>query len=87
MHDPDDDRTMAAMALGLAYAVISASIEMVAPIAVGYWLDNRCNSSPLFVLLGLALGLAAGGWAIVQLTRPRRDRTKISAAPPRRPDP
>lgn len=72
VHDPDDDRLIAAKALTLAYAVISASLEVVVPIAIGYWLDNRCKTSPLFVLLGLALGLTAGGWALVQLTRPRR---------------
>ena len=87
VHDPTDDRTMMAKALGLAYAVISASLEMVAPIAIGYWLDNRYQTSPLFVLLGLVLGLAAWGWAMAQLVRPRRDRTKMSNTTPRRSDP
>jgi F0F1-type ATP synthase assembly protein I len=33
----------------------------------GLWLDDQFNSEPVFVLVGLILGLAAAGWGAYRL--------------------
>ena len=33
----------------------------------GLWLDDQFNSEPVFVLVGLLLGLAAAGWGAYRL--------------------
>ncbi|MDR1493552.1 MAG: AtpZ/AtpI family protein [Planctomycetaceae bacterium] len=41
-----------------AMNVTSAAIEMVAPIVIGIWLDNKFYTKPLCILIGLLLGMA-----------------------------
>jgi F0F1-type ATP synthase assembly protein I len=57
--------------LGLAYAAISLSAEMIAPILLGWWIDNRWHTSPIFVLAGTALGMTAGTWGLIKLVQKR----------------
>ncbi len=33
----------------------------------GLWLDDQFNSEPVFVLVGLLMGLAAAGWGAYRL--------------------
>ncbi|MBN1660779.1 MAG: AtpZ/AtpI family protein [Anaerolineae bacterium] len=44
------------MALNLSWTML---FSLVIPLLVGLWLDNRFDSSPLFVLLGAGLGVLA----------------------------
>lgn len=39
---------------------LQMSIPIVLFVFLGYWLDNKFNSSPLFILIMSALGLFAG---------------------------
>jgi len=41
----------------LGTLVVTACIEAVIPIIVGTWLDKRYQIAPLFVLLGIGLGM------------------------------
>jgi len=41
----------------LGTLVLVASIQAVIPIIVGSWLDKRYQTAPVFVLLGVGLGL------------------------------
>jgi F0F1-type ATP synthase assembly protein I len=36
----------------------------------GLWVDNRINTKPVFVLLGLVLGLVVAFWGVYQMLVP-----------------
>jgi len=38
---------------------------LVAGIALGWWVDGLLQTSPIFVLVGVALGIAGGIWHTV----------------------
>jgi ATP synthase protein I len=37
---------------------------------VGIWLDNKFNTKPIFILIGLILGLVVAFWGVYQLLIP-----------------
>lgn len=41
----------------LGTLVLTAAIQTLVPIIGGSWLDKRLNTEPIFVLIGIALGL------------------------------
>ncbi len=42
-------------------------VTIMAGILAGYWVDQRLGTVPIFVLVGLAVGLTAGGVAVYRL--------------------
>jgi F0F1-type ATP synthase assembly protein I len=42
-------------------------ITTLAGVLVGYWIDQRLGSLPVFVVVGLFVGLAGGARAVYQL--------------------
>ena len=52
--------------LGLGGVVVFA---IVLPLIGGLWLDRRLHTTPLFTLLGVALGLAAAARAIYEMMK------------------
>ena len=36
----------------------------------GLWLDNRLNSAPVFILIGLVIGIVAAGIGVYQMLLP-----------------
>jgi F0F1-type ATP synthase assembly protein I len=43
---------------------------LVAGLALGWWIDTLLDTSPIFVLVGIALGIAGGIWhTIVRLRK------------------
>jgi F0F1-type ATP synthase assembly protein I len=42
-------------------------VTTLAGVLGGYWLDQRIGTLPIFVLVGLAVGLGAGGLASYRL--------------------
>ena len=40
----------------------------------GLWLDNKLHTSPLFILLGLVLGLGLAVYGVYRLIRPLLDK-------------
>ena len=53
--------------LGWYYALAQVGFEMVAPIALGLWLDSVFDSRPWLVVIGAVLGLAVGFLHLVAL--------------------
>jgi F0F1-type ATP synthase assembly protein I len=63
---PEDDRSAVAIAMAWASRIIALSASMVVPALIGAWIDQQLNTKVVFLLLGMALGIAA---AVVQLMR------------------
>jgi F0F1-type ATP synthase assembly protein I len=69
----DDDKgngriswRQATMATGLALAIP----ELIgAPTYLGYWLDKKYSTGPLWLILGLLLGLVSAGLTIYKLLK------------------
>jgi F0F1-type ATP synthase assembly protein I len=51
------------------------AIAVICGTAVGYWLDSKIHSSPIFLLIGLFMGSAAGFLTIYRTVYPiRKDK-------------
>ena len=44
--------------------------SIVLGVFAGLWLDNRLNTEPLFILLGLVLGIIVAGFGVYQMLLP-----------------
>jgi F0F1-type ATP synthase assembly protein I len=64
--------------LGTYYAIAQVGIEMVVPIGIGWWADQRLGSAPWLLVTGVILGFALGIWHLVALTRDRGTRDESS---------
>lgn len=49
--------------------ISSAVAQMVVPILVGVWLDNKYGWTPWGLALGAAVGLVGGGWSLWAIGR------------------
>lgn len=55
-------------AMGLMTAILSQLAgSVLIGIFAGRWLDNTADTEPLFLILGLVLGLAAGIYTVFRL--------------------
>ncbi len=80
-----DRATLRALALvsGLGFAI---AIPLGLFLAGGLWLDGRFGTAPLFMLLGILLGLVAAGFSIKELlafqgSKPRGKRKGQAPGP------
>lgn len=64
-----DDRSPLARALEWASVATTVSAEMVVPLFLGYWVDQRLGTKAVFALLGGAAGLSVGIWSLIRLTK------------------
>ncbi len=59
-------------------AYMSLGIELVLPVMLltygGYWLDSRLGTLPLFLILGVLLGMAAGFYNLFRRVTPPSGR-------------
>ena len=63
---PEDERAPMAQAMGIAYELMSISLEMsVIPLG-GYWLDRKLDTAPIFLLVGCALGFSLGFYHLMR---------------------
>lgn len=53
----------------LGIGAVSA-VTLVAGVALGFWLDDLFNTSPILVFIGIALGIAGGIYYTVAQIRP-----------------
>ena len=63
--------------LGWYYAMAQVGFEMVAPIALGWWLDSLFGTAPWILIAGVFLGLVGGFLHLVVLANrkpPEDDR-------------
>ena len=72
-------------AAGIGFGIAAA---LILPIIGGLVLDNRLGRAPLFTLIGVAVGLVAAGYQLVELTRAANrvpvDHEAVAAARRRR---
>ncbi|MCM3442887.1 MULTISPECIES: AtpZ/AtpI family protein [Bacillaceae] len=55
-------------AMGLMSAILSQLVgSILIGVFTGKWIDNYLKTEPLFLILGLLLGLAAGVYAMLKL--------------------
>ena len=52
-----------------AILIAAATLRVAAASSGGLWLDDELNTEPLFVLLGLVLGLTVAAWGTYRLLR------------------
>jgi F0F1-type ATP synthase assembly protein I len=64
-----DDRSSLVVAYQLSARMTATCIEFVLPALAGYWLDRRWGTLPLFLILGLALGIAAATMSLIGLAK------------------
>ena len=69
MESSSDNRSPAAKGLHLASHVTTVSLMMVLPAGGGYYADLYFGTLPLFMVLGLILGLIAGIWQLIKLAQ------------------
>jgi len=67
-----DDRSPFALAYEWSARMTSISLELVAPTLIGYWLDQRLHSLPLFLILGVTLGFVTATLSLLRLTKPKQ---------------
>jgi F0F1-type ATP synthase assembly protein I len=74
----DDDRSPIALAMAWATQIIAASLVMVVPAVLGYWVDRWVGSKVVFTLIGTGLGMTLGGLQLAHLVRQidRRRKSK-----------
>ncbi|OHB73080.1 MAG: hypothetical protein A2V70_19400 [Planctomycetes bacterium RBG_13_63_9] len=48
---------------------MAIALEMALPSAAGYWLDQQLGTKRLLLILGAILGLCAGMWHLLSLTK------------------
>ncbi|WP_409290692.1 AtpZ/AtpI family protein [Peribacillus sp. SCS-26] len=57
-------------AMALMSAILSQLVgSVVAGVFGGRWLDRTVNTEPLFLIIGLLLGLAAGTYSMLRTVR------------------
>jgi F0F1-type ATP synthase assembly protein I len=65
-----DDRSPLALAYQWSALIMSISLELVVPIAIGYWLDHRWGTLPWLLIVGVILGFITATLSLLRLTKP-----------------
>ena len=71
MHQPPpvDDRSAMAKAIGRASEASTVAFTIGICFLVGYWIDRSAGTSPLFSVIGLALGMVTAFLQLIKLAR------------------
>ncbi|QQK77986.1 AtpZ/AtpI family protein [Salicibibacter cibarius] len=55
----------------LVSAILSSIVgSVVGGVMLGYWLDSNFDTSPVFVIIGMLLGISAGFYGVVRAVKP-----------------
>ena len=73
MTDEHDDRSPYAQAMELTSRITSISLELVVPVLIGYWLDQRLGTHVLFLVVGVILGFVTATLSLVRLAKSSDD--------------
>lgn len=65
--EPPDDRSPLALAMEWTSRVTTISLEMVLPGAAGYWADQKLDTEPVLLLVGVILGFGTALWHLIKL--------------------
>ena len=68
-NDRVDDRSAVAKGLDVAGRVTTMSITMALPAGLGYLIDQRLGTDPIFIVIGALFGMASGFWLLLKLVR------------------
>lgn len=70
MGQKDDENRRPLKAMALYSAILSQLVgSILVGVFLGQWLDRIANTEPLFLVICLLLGLAAGVYATIRLIR------------------
>lgn len=64
-----DERSNFAKGFDLATRISTACLTMVLPALLGHYVDQRLGTKFLFILVGLALGMALGIFQLIRLVK------------------
>lgn len=68
--DDADERRRAARRQGIAYqGAFEAFVAILIGMGIGYWIDQRFGTSPLYLLIGTCVGFASFVLRLVRLGR------------------
>jgi len=76
-----DDRSPLAHALGAAYMVIGICFQLVIPILLGYWVDQRLDTHGIFIVVGVIIGAFLGGVGLFQFAKHSQTSFKATSKP------
>jgi F0F1-type ATP synthase assembly protein I len=65
-----DDQSPLALAYQWTARITSISLELVVPMLIGYWLDQRWGTLPILLVVGVILGFATAMLSLLRLTKP-----------------
>jgi F0F1-type ATP synthase assembly protein I len=68
--DQHNDRSPFALATEWSARITTISLELILPVLIGYWLDQRLGTRVLFLILGVILGFVTATFSLVRLTKP-----------------
>ena len=55
----------------LVSAILSSIVgSIVGGVLLGYWLDEQFDTTPIFVLIGLLMGISTGFYGVVRAVKP-----------------
>ncbi|MFC1981806.1 AtpZ/AtpI family protein [Chloroflexota bacterium] len=57
-------------ALRLAGVGFFIGICIIMGVVVGLWLDNKLNTAPVFIIVGLVLGIVVAAYGVYQMLLP-----------------
>lgn len=83
-HENDRDVRAIGTAAGLGFSLVTSLVLLIGG---GVWLDRWQDTSPVFTLIGVALGLIAAGYQLYELAllgRPDRENGPMGRALQRR---
>jgi len=82
---PVDDRSSLAVAAAWASQITTVAIEMVVPIALGYWVDTWLGTRVVFVSLGAIGGMSLGIYHLMRMVSTSPTKAGRPTKPGRRP--
>jgi F0F1-type ATP synthase assembly protein I len=69
MTEPPEDRSPLAEAAEWTARITTICLELLLPVAGGYWLDHWLGTRILFIILGVILGFAVSFLSLLQIAR------------------
>ncbi|SDI47060.1 AtpZ/AtpI family protein [Natribacillus halophilus] len=55
----------------LVSAILSSIVgSVVGGVFLGYWLDSTFDTAPLFIIIGMLLGISSGFYGVVRAVKP-----------------
>lgn len=68
--EPRNDNLPLVLAMQWSSRITTISLELVVPLLIGYWLDRRWGTLPLFIIVGVVLGFITATLSLMRLAKP-----------------